>query len=156
MPVALTPPKNVAKSTPSNDGQTPFFHDLPEKAKRVLRKSQMQIAFPQGAVVFSEGQAASGVFFLVKGRIRLSVAARKRKTINLRIVKPGEIFGLNTTVSGEPHRVTAVADAPSEVFFIRREDFIPFIHAYPEAALGMVECMSKKRGAGFEQVRPLY
>jgi CRP-like cAMP-binding protein len=153
--VAVTPPKNAVKNTASDDGQTPFFHDLPEEAKRVLRKSQMQIAFPQGSVVFSEDQAASGVFFLVKGRVRLSVAARKGKTINLRIVKPGEIFGLSTTVSGEPHRVTAVADAPSEVFFIRREDFMPFIHAYPEAAFGMVECMSKGRSAGFDQVRPL-
>ncbi len=147
--------KNVVENAIPEIGQTSLFQDLPEEAKQVLRSMQREVDYPKGSALFSEGQAASGIFFLVRGRVRLSVAPRQGKKIVLRTVKPGEIFGLSSSISGGPHRATADAEISSRVFFIRREDFMPFIHAHPEVSFRMVECMSRKLGACFEQVRLL-
>ena len=45
-------------------------------------------AYPPGAVLLVEDQAARGIFVLCQGRVKLSLCSRDGKTLILRIAEP--------------------------------------------------------------------
>ena len=72
--------------------QTGFFCDLPKASLQELEKVKYASAYPQGAVLFVEGQAPRGVYVICSGRVKLSTTSRDGKTLILRIAQAGEVL----------------------------------------------------------------
>ena len=53
-----------------------FFCDLPKPSLEHLEKIKYASAFPQGAVLFVEGQAPRGIYIICTGRVKLSTTSR--------------------------------------------------------------------------------
>jgi len=100
-----------------------FFCDLPKPSLQDLERIKYASAYPQGAVLFVEGQAPRGVYIICTGRVKLSTTSRDGKTLILRIAQAGEVLGLHATVSGKPYELTAETLQPAQLDFVRREDF---------------------------------
>lgn len=132
-----------------------FFCDLPAAALKDFEAIKYATAYPRGAVLFMEGQSARGVLVLCKGRVKLSVNSPDGKTVILRIVQPGEVLGLHAVVSGKPYQGTAETLEPCQVNFVRREDFLRFLHAHGEASLRAAQLLSGSYQTACEQIRSL-
>ena len=104
-----------------------FFCDLPKPSLQDLERIKYASAYPQGAVLFVEGQAPRGVYIICTGRVKLSTTSRDGKTLILRIAQAGEVLGLHATVSGKPYELTAETLQPAQLDFVRREDFLRFL-----------------------------
>ena len=111
--------------------------------------------FPKGAVLFVEGQSPRGVFMLCSGRIKLTTCSMDGKALITRIAESGEVLGLSAAVSGAPYMVTAETLVPSQVNFIRREDFLRFLKENGKACLRVAEHLSNNYHSAFDQVRSL-
>jgi len=112
-------------------------------------------AYPERAVLFVEQEAPRGVYFLCKGRVKLSMTSSEGKAVILRIAKPGEVLGLHAVVSGEPFQASAETVEPCQVNFIRREDFLQFLRNNPEASIHAAQQLSANYQAACEQIRSL-
>ena len=55
-----------------------FFCELPKDSLSDLEKIKYASAFPQGAVLFVEGQSARGAYIICSGRVKLSTTSRLR------------------------------------------------------------------------------
>lgn len=88
--------------------------------------------YPADALLFMENEPSRGVFVLCHGQIKLSMCSRDGKTLILRIAKPGEALGLAAAISGAPYEVTAETLRPSQIGFVRRDDFLKFIRRHPD------------------------
>src|SRR5215475_9519388 len=97
-----------------------YFCEMPPASLEELDKVKYASAYPQGAVLFVEGQAPRGVYMICSGRVKLSATSRDGKTLILRIADPGEVLGLHATVSGKPYELTAEALQPCQLDFMRR------------------------------------
>src|SRR5277367_3319479 len=64
-----------------------FFCDLPKGSVEDLEKIKFASAFPQGAILFVEGQDVRGVYIICSGRVKLSTTSREGKTLILRIAE---------------------------------------------------------------------
>ena len=84
-----------------------------------------------------EKQDPRGIFVLCEGEVKLTISSSEGKTLILRIAKPGEILGLMAAISGKPYEVTAETLRPSQIAFVRRDDFLRFVAQYPEASHGI-------------------
>ena len=111
--------------------------------------------FPKGAVLFVEGQSPRGVFMICTGRIKLTTCSMDGKALITRIAQAGEVLGLSAAVSGAPYMVTAETLVPSQVNFIRRDDFLRFLKENAKACLRVAEHLSNNYHSAFEQVRSL-
>jgi CRP/FNR family transcriptional regulator, cyclic AMP receptor protein len=111
-------------------------------AARAFQALQRPLACAKGEKLFTEGGQPSGLFVLSKGRARLSISDAEGKVVLSRKAVPGEVLGLSSTVSGQPHQMTAQALTSSELCFIRREDFLRFLHEHSDAAFRIVELLS--------------
>ena len=135
--------------------QSGYFCDLPPASLKELDKVKYASAYPQGAVLFVEGQAPRGVYMICGGRVKLSTTSRDGKTLILRIAQAGEVLGLHATVSGKPYELTAEALQPCQLDFIRREDFLRFLQNHADACLNAAQHLSKNCQSAYEMVRSL-
>jgi CRP/FNR family cyclic AMP-dependent transcriptional regulator len=130
-----------------------FFCQLPPKAAKDFDAIKSSSAYPESAILFLEKQDSRGVFILCEGEIKLSISSSEGKTLILRIAKPGEILGLMAVLSGKPYEVSAETLRPSQIAFVRREDFLRFVAQHPEASAGMVRQLSSNYHGACEQLR---
>jgi CRP/FNR family cyclic AMP-dependent transcriptional regulator len=130
-----------------------FFCQLTPKAVKDFDTVKSTSAYPERALLFMEKQESRGVFVLCEGQVKLTISSSEGKTLILRIAQPGEILGLMSVLSGKPYEVTAETIRPSQIAFIRRDDFLRFIAQHPEASAGIVKQLSSNYNLACEQLR---
>jgi CRP/FNR family cyclic AMP-dependent transcriptional regulator len=130
-----------------------FFCDLMPKAMKDFDSIKLTSAFPERAVLFMEKQDSRGVFVLCQGEVKLTISSSEGKTLILRIAKAGEILGLMSVLAGKPYEVSAETLRPSQIAFIRRDDFLRFVAQHPEVSAGVVKQLSGNYHTACEQLR---
>src|ERR1700738_2033719 len=99
---------------------------LPHGALVGLDSISSPATYPNGAVLFVEGQEPRGAFIICNGRVKLTANSTDGKSLILRIADPGEVIGLPSTISGQPYELTAETLEPVQVNFIPRHEFLQF------------------------------
>ena len=79
--------------------------------------------------IFSQGDPADSVFYIQKGRVKLSVLSARGKEATLALLNPGEFVGEDSIpVPNTLRIVTATAITPSTVLKISRKEMVRVIH----------------------------
>jgi CRP/FNR family cyclic AMP-dependent transcriptional regulator len=132
-----------------------IFCDLPASALQTFENIKYATAYPQGAVLFVEGQMPRGIFVLCKGSVKLSINSPSGRTMIVKLAEPGEVLGLSATISGKPYEVTAETIDPCQVNFVKRDDFLHFLKEDVEACFKVAEQLSEKYHNACNEVRSL-
>jgi len=132
-----------------------FFCSLSHEAIDGLDRIKHTSCFPEGAVIFLEGQEARGVYILCQGRAKLTTTNADGKSLILRIAEPGTILGLHSVISGTPQEVTVETLQPSQLAFIRREDFLRFVNEHPDACLRAAEHLARDCQSAYGVIRSI-
>jgi len=144
--------ENCHSCTWRGDG---YFCALPHEPLATLDSMTFTNVYPAGAILFSEGQPPRGVFLLCHGTAKLSISSGEGKTLITRVAEHGEILGINSCVSGTPHKTAAETLEPSQVNFIRRDDFIRYVASSGPAAMNALRQMSRDCEAADDHIRAL-
>lgn len=118
------------------------FGDLPEPVLKAFEPIGITMNYPRGSAIFFEGDPASGVYMLCRGRAKMSTHSADGRALILRICGPGEWLGLSSAIADQPHEVTAEVVENCQINFIRRADFMRLIREYPEAGLSALRQLS--------------
>jgi CRP/FNR family transcriptional regulator len=121
-----------------------IFCDLPPSALQAFENIKYATAYPQGAVLFVEGQLPRGIFVLCKGSVKLSINSPSGRTVIVKLAEAGEVLGLSATISGKAYEVTAETIDPCQVNFVKRDDFLRFLKDDVEACFKVAEQLSEK------------
>ena len=90
--------------------------------------------YAASAVIFSQGDAANAVFYIQKGRIKLSVLSRTGKEAVVAILGAGDFFG-EGCLAGQPRRMaTARALSASTVLVVQKPQMLELLHTQPSLA----------------------
>jgi CRP/FNR family transcriptional regulator len=132
-----------------------LFCDLPVPVVQRLNEIRSTAVYPKSAMLFIEGQQPRGVFLLCSGKVKLSMSSSEGKTIITKISEPGDVLGLNATISNQPYEVTAEMIDPGQSSFITREAFLHFLRDHGEVAVRVAEQLSRNYYTAFEEIRTL-
>jgi len=132
-----------------------IFCNLPATALQNFENIKYATAYPQGAVLFVEGQMPRGIFVLCRGSVKLSINSPNGRTMIVKLAEPGEVLGLSASISGKPYEVTAETIDPCQVNFVKRDDFLRFLKDDVEACFKVAEQLSEKYHNACEEVRSL-
>ena len=132
-----------------------IFRDFSAAVRRALESVQCITYYPAGAVLFVESQPSSGVFFVCRGRVKLSVSSRDGKTLILRVAQAGDALGVGAAVSGRVYEATAETLEPCEISFIRPGDLRRLMNQYNEFAMRMTEHLSREYNSTCQELRSL-
>lgn len=130
-----------------------FLCNLSPTAQKDFETIKYSSAYPPNSMLFLENEPARGIYLLCSGEVKLSVSSRGGKTLILRIARPGDILGLTANMSGAPYEASAETLHPSQVAFIRRDDFIAFLRKYPEVYQTVVQQLTGQYATACEQLR---
>ncbi|HLW85356.1 MAG TPA: Crp/Fnr family transcriptional regulator [Candidatus Sulfotelmatobacter sp.] len=85
------------------------------------------------AAIFSQGEIADSVFYIQKGRVRLSVVSKQGKEAVLGLFGPGDFMGEGCIASDQPIRMaTATATTPCSALKIEKRQMLRTLHAQHE------------------------
>jgi CRP/FNR family transcriptional regulator len=132
-----------------------FFCALAPATLSAFNQIKHAAVFPEGVVLFVEGQTPRGIFMLCQGQAKLCTTSREGKALILRIAKPGEVLGLDAIVTGKPYQVTVQTMQPSLLNFVNREDFLRFLHDHSDACLRAVQQISHDCRQAYDVVRSI-
>jgi CRP/FNR family cyclic AMP-dependent transcriptional regulator len=132
-----------------------LFCNLSLPVLQRLNEIKSTAVYPKSAVLFIEGQRPRGVFVLCAGKIKLSTSSSEGKTIITKISEPGDVLGLNATVSDRPYEVTAEMIEPGQANFIARDALLQFLRENGEVAVRVAEQLSRNYYSAYEEIRTL-
>ena len=132
-----------------------YFCGLSERTARTLDQIKRVNSYPEGALIFMEGDEARGVYLLCQGRAKLLATNSEGKSLILKIVHPGEVIGLNAVLTGMPYDITVETLQPSQLAFISRYDFMKFIKENSDACLRVAQHASRDCHLAYEGIRSM-
>jgi len=132
-----------------------LFCNLPAPALHRLNEIKSTAVYPKSAMLFIEGQQPRGVFVLCSGQVKLSTSSKEGKTIITKISDPGDVLGLNATISNRPYEVTAEMVEPGQANFIARDSFLHFLRENGEVAVRVAEQLSRNYYTAYEEIKTL-
>jgi len=103
------------------------------KTRRIKRR--------RGEWVFVHGDPANSIYFLQKGRMKITALSEDGHEVVHEILGPGEIFGHTSTLLGIPRTTSAQALETSLLCEIHRRDFESLLAAYPELSLQLLRSL---------------
>jgi CRP/FNR family transcriptional regulator len=130
--------------------------DSPISELRGLNNLKLGKYYPRGSVLFVEGQRPRGIYVLCEGRAKVSIASAEGKTLVLRIAQPGELLGMNATLTGQPFGATVETLERCRINFIPREDLLKLLDRDRMACLGVAQALSRKLSGVVEHTRLLF
>ncbi|HUL36000.1 MAG TPA: Crp/Fnr family transcriptional regulator [Candidatus Eisenbacteria bacterium] len=148
----LPPGENCAVCRMQNQG---FFCRMSDPATREWDRIKHVTSYPEGALLCMEGEAARGVHVLCQGRVKLLTTNSEGKTFIMKIAQAGQVFGLNSIVTGRPHEVTVETMQPCTFSYVNKEDFLRFIHEYGDACMRVVQQLGQECHSAYEVIRAL-
>ena len=89
---------------------------------RTIRK------YKQSAVIFAQGDAATDVFYIQKGTVKLSVVSRSGKEAVVAVLGQGDFFG-EGCLAAQPRRIaTASAMSMATVLMVEKPQMLEMLH----------------------------
>lgn len=132
-----------------------FFCNLDQTALKAFDDLAFTNVYPEGAVLFAEAQPPRGIFLLCRGSAKLSISAGDGKTLITHIAQQGEVLGIASAFTGNPYKSTAETLEPTQVNFVRREDFLRFVQQYQDACVKAARQLSLECESDADHIRAL-
>lgn len=96
-----------------------------------FRAGKTELKTQRKQIIYSQGDPAEAVFYILKGRVILSVVSHKGKEAILSTPEDGEFFG-ETCLAGQPiYNKTATSSEFSSLFRIEKRAMIRVLHQDP-------------------------
>jgi CRP/FNR family cyclic AMP-dependent transcriptional regulator len=120
--VALMKTKN-ARNANGRDGFDP------ESFLATAGVGRRHVNLVKKEVLFTQGEHADTIFYIQKGRLKLTVVSKRGKEATIALLGPGEFVGEACIAAAQPLRqATATAIADCEVLRIARKDMLRVLH----------------------------
>jgi CRP-like cAMP-binding protein len=88
-------------------------------------------AFRKASVIFSQGEAADAVFFIQKGKIKLTVVSEQGKEAVVAVLGVGEFCGEGCLAGQSRRMATASAMSECEIMRLEKPAMLRVLHAEP-------------------------
>ena len=137
----MSPSTEVALSFPrlSFTGRLELFQGMSQEAMHRFNSMTRRTKRRRGEWVFVNGDPADCIYFLQKGRMKITALSEDGHEVVHEIIGPGEIFGDTSTILGIPRTTSAQALETSLFCEIRQKDFELLLKTYPEFALQLLK-----------------
>jgi CRP/FNR family transcriptional regulator len=93
---------------------------------------------------------------LCEGRAKVLIVSAEGKTLVLRIAQPGDLLGMNATLSGQPYNATVQTLEACRIDFISRENLLKLLDRDRGACLDVAQELSRKLSGVVDHTRLLF
>lgn len=117
-----------------------MFEGLTEEHLQQLALISRGVDMPQAAVVFREGDLATSVYLVVRGRVSLEICAPSVGCKRFQTVHEGELLAWSPILENDRLTATARTLAPTRLIEIGGEDIRALFDEYPRLGHQFMRC----------------
>jgi CRP/FNR family transcriptional regulator len=133
-----------------------FFRSMPTEVLGDFIALATISSCPSGTVLFIEEQTPHEIFVVLEGRVKMFVNSSDGKRLIVHVAGPGQILGLGSAFTGNPHLATAETLYPCKIASFCNQDFLSFLMIHPrschaaarELSLSMDQACTRLRTIG--------
>lgn len=114
--------------------QSPLFKNLDETERAQILIIGQVHGFEKDQVIFREGDPGDGLFIVVKGCVRISKQSPTGEEA-LALLEDNAFFGEMALIDFSPRAADAIANEPTELFFIPLKELRSLIEMHHQLAL---------------------
>ncbi|HSR70195.1 MAG TPA: Crp/Fnr family transcriptional regulator [Acidobacteriota bacterium] len=119
------------------------LEELPQKSRQRLRESLVLRRYSPGVTIYHQGQRADGVSVLRCGWVRLSHVTEEGKAVNVGVVGPGSILGLNELLADACYHASAEVLEEAEMEFFQGQQFRSLLQDDSSLAVALLVSISR-------------
>lgn len=142
------PDRSILKGLP------PFAHLSEAELDDVLAGATSK-RYPAGTTVFEQGAEARQFHVLVHGRLRVSQVTPSGEQIVVRVVNPGELFGMARAMQRTTYPATATAAVESIALGWPMERWEPMVSRYPSFAANAMQTIGTRLQDAHSRIREM-
>jgi CRP/FNR family transcriptional regulator, cyclic AMP receptor protein len=101
-------------------------------------------SYAAGSSIFRKGDAGNGLYGILSGEVAINTFSADGKEILLNLLRPGEIFGEIALLDAKERTAGAMAKTASDLLFIDRGDFIPFLERHPQVCVRLLTVLCNR------------
>ena len=131
----------------------PLFASLTDNAAIELRNLLATTDVSAGAQLFHKGDTGDAMYLIESGRVRISITDEDRKEITLAELAQGDFFGEMSIIDGRKRSADSTVIQDGRLAVLSRPDFLNFVRANPDVALGMLGALSDRLRRTDELIR---
>jgi nucleotide-binding universal stress UspA family protein len=124
--------------------RAPLFSELSSEDLAPLADAARIRTYRDGEVIVREGDAATGCFMIVSGRVEVSQGAASATPMVIATMGPGEVFGEMAVIDEHPRSATVRALEATECVAIRRADFMEVLRRRPTIAVQLLPVLVRR------------
>lgn len=109
-----------------------LFQEFPETAKKKLEKLCRIQTIKNDAVIYQIGDEPKALYGVLDGAVKLIGEASSGKFFLYELVSPGQWFGENSAIDGEPRGQSAMVVGNTRVISLLRKDLLELLKTQPD------------------------
>lgn len=106
----------------------PEFSELPTSAQRALAEAGNLRLFADGEAIVSEGDPGGTMYFVERGRVRVTVGPEQR---HVAMTEAGGYFGEMSLLTGDVRTATVTADGDCVLLEVAAAEFREYVQSHP-------------------------
>lgn len=110
----------------------------------VWKTLQIKKTYQKNEIIFREGEQTTGLYLVCKGLAKLSKSHSDGHQLIVRIVSPGNFFGLPPLICNRNHFTTAQTVDKVQLEYIPRGKFLDFLQAHPKFTMQLIDHVAKE------------
>ncbi len=133
----------------------PLFADLKDEIIQKIFNLMQKRVYKKGNLILMEEEFGDTLFILNQGSVKITRLSDDGREVILAIMGPGDFFGEMSIFDGENRSANVIALEDSEVFILKRGDFLDLLEKYPQIAIVLLQEMATRLRRSDQQIEGL-
>lgn len=135
--------------------KVPLFAELEEAEQNKIAGCLQLKNYAKDTVVVLETDEGSTMFIIARGRVKISRMNDEGREVILAILTEGDFFGEMSLLDGLERSANVTTTRESELFLLRREDFLMLINENPKIAISLLRELAMRIRKSDMQIKSL-
>ena len=116
----------------------PLFEELEGKDLDAIAKVAISRSYSKGSIIILAEEEGDTLFIISQGQVKVSIVSEDGREAILALLGEGAVFGELSLLDGKPRSANVVATEATNLYMVRRSDFLQLLYKVPQIAVGLL------------------
>ncbi|HJP33413.1 MAG: Crp/Fnr family transcriptional regulator [Candidatus Latescibacteria bacterium] len=118
--------------------RVPLFEVLKDDDLEAIARVTITRSFDKDQVIILAEEEGDALFIIASGQVKVSIVTEDGREVILSLLGEGAVFGELSLLDGKPRSANVVATEDTELYMVRRTDFLQLVYKVPQIAVGLL------------------
>jgi CRP/FNR family transcriptional regulator/CRP/FNR family cyclic AMP-dependent transcriptional regulator len=118
--------------------RVPLFEVLKDDDLEAIARVTITRSYDKDQVIILAEEEGDAMFIIAQGQVKVGIVSEDGREVILSLLGEGAVFGELALLDGKPRSANVVATQDTELYMVRRADFLQLIYKVPQIAVGLL------------------